>query len=248
MGTGISSGIGVACLLVDYMGSLNYLWPLDKVGFQEGGSKWNFNMGSNGGYTSKAVSLKIDEALLSNSNGYKETLRNNLIPQKIGLFEWRASKGRIPVKIELDKQGIDLDSLLCPTCNDVVETVDHAIFSCKVAREVWTGVHKWWNVAMPSNVNEENCFEAEGYNGIPSKLKKVWQAILWTTSYSIWKNRNQKLFQNEAWASAKVVSEVQVKTFEWIINRSRIHKVEWQQWLVNPINMGFPFRNNIDPG
>ncbi|XP_071740531.1 uncharacterized protein [Rutidosis leptorrhynchoides] len=139
---------------------------IDKVRFQEGGSKWNFNMGSNGGYTSKAVSLKIDEALLSNSNGYKETLRNNLIPQKIGLFVWRASKGRIPVKIELDKRGIDLDSLLCPSCNDVVETVDQAIFSCKVAREVWTGVHKWWNVAMPSNFNEVNCFEAEGYNGI----------------------------------------------------------------------------------
>ncbi|GJX07199.1 ribonuclease H-like domain-containing protein [Tanacetum coccineum] len=36
-----------------------------------------------------------------------------------------AIKGRLPVRVELDRRGIDLDSVLCPCCNNVVETCAH---------------------------------------------------------------------------------------------------------------------------
>ncbi|XP_071708942.1 uncharacterized protein [Rutidosis leptorrhynchoides] len=195
------------------------------INLQEGGSKWSFKMGAS-----------------------DETLRNNLIPQKIGIFVWRVMKGRIPVKVELDKTGIDLDTLLCPMCNDIVESVNHAILECKHAKEVWDGVFKWWNLPSPRNTSVVDWFSSRSSSGVSSVQMKMWQAIIWTTSYLIWKNRNQKTFQNVAWASAKIVNEVQTKAFEWIINRSRNLHYEWHQWLLNPTNLGFPLRNNLDPG
>ncbi|GJV98091.1 hypothetical protein Tco_1549668 [Tanacetum coccineum] len=44
--------------------------------------------------------------------------------------------GRLPVHIELDKKGIDLDSLLCPGCEHVVESVDHCLVLCDKAMNV----------------------------------------------------------------------------------------------------------------
>ncbi|GJS57295.1 ribonuclease H-like domain-containing protein [Tanacetum coccineum] len=37
---------------------------------------------------------------------------------KVNIFMWRALKGRLPVREELDKRGIDLDSVLCPSCTN----------------------------------------------------------------------------------------------------------------------------------
>ncbi|GJR88342.1 RNA-directed DNA polymerase, eukaryota, reverse transcriptase zinc-binding domain protein [Tanacetum coccineum] len=33
--------------------------------------------------------------------------------------------------------GIDVDSLLCPICNEDVETVNHLFFSCDMAKDLW---------------------------------------------------------------------------------------------------------------
>lgn len=80
-------------------------------------------------------------------NASVETLRNNLIPKKVGGFMWRALKGTIPVRVELDKSGIDLDSILCPVCGDEIETVNHILFSCNLARSVWESTFSWWKVS-----------------------------------------------------------------------------------------------------
>ncbi|XP_071726746.1 uncharacterized protein [Rutidosis leptorrhynchoides] len=213
---------------------------------QEGNGRYIFKLNPGGCYVSKSVGAKIDECIIPRSYVHDETIRNNLIPQKIGIFMWRTLRGRILVKLELDKQGIDLDSLLCPMCNEVIESVDHVILSCKFAKEVWVGIHKWWNLNPMSYTNISDQLKSVNQGGIPSNLKKV--CNVWATSYIIWKNRNQKVFQNNPWATPKLVNEVQVKTFEWISNPSRKGHFEWQQWLTCHFNMSFPSAINLDPG
>ncbi|XP_071708148.1 uncharacterized protein [Rutidosis leptorrhynchoides] len=175
-------------------------------------------------------------------------MKNNYIPQKIGIFVWRTLRGRIPVRVELDRRGIDLDSILCPMCNDYIETVEHAIISCKVAKDIWKAIYNWWGSNPPDNASLSNHFSGSGRDNLPGGNKKIWQAVEWVSGYFIWKKRNQKIFRNDSWASSKVVSEIQVKTFEWITNRSRRKSLEWIQWLTNPINLGSPRTNNREPG
>ncbi|XP_071687838.1 uncharacterized protein [Rutidosis leptorrhynchoides] len=194
------------------------------------------------------MALKLDSIIIPRSCVGNGTIQNNLIPQKIGIFTWRFLKGRIAVKTELEKRGIVLDSLLCPMCNNVTESIVHAIFSCKTAHDVWVGIFKWWKINLPSDITLDELLGGTGYGNFSSIQAKIWQAIMWTTRYIIWKNRNQKVFNNDSWIAQKIICEVQVKTFEWIGNRSkRIHK-DWHQWLYDPINLGFPAINNRDPG
>nr|GFA27046.1 retrovirus-related Pol polyprotein from transposon TNT 1-94 [Tanacetum cinerariifolium] len=58
----------------------------------------------------------------------------------------RVIKGRISVRVELDRRGIDLESVLCPCCNNVVETCAHSLVTCDLARSVWDKIFDWWKV------------------------------------------------------------------------------------------------------
>ncbi|XP_071728610.1 uncharacterized protein [Rutidosis leptorrhynchoides] len=66
----------------------------------------------------------------------RETDINKLLPQSLGIFNWRVTRRRLPVRIELDKRGIDLHTVRCPLCDEDVESIDHAIVLCKYALEV----------------------------------------------------------------------------------------------------------------
>ncbi|GJV63861.1 reverse transcriptase domain, reverse transcriptase zinc-binding domain protein [Tanacetum coccineum] len=55
---------------------------------------------------------------------------------KVNIFVWRALKGRLPVREELDKRGIDLDLVLCPCCTNAVESSAHSLIMCDLAMSV----------------------------------------------------------------------------------------------------------------
>ncbi|XP_071713701.1 uncharacterized protein [Rutidosis leptorrhynchoides] len=189
----------------------------------------------------------IDDKLITRESNPSATIRNNLIPLKIGIFIWRVLRKRIATKEELDRRGIDLDTLLCPICNDVVESVDHAIYSCKSAKEIWSGILKWWNLPLPLSSTLEEMIKCSCIATKNSRKKKVWQAIVWVTCYLIWKSRNLKVFKKDGWATSKIISEIQVKSFEWIKNRSRNSSMSWHHWLTSPTS-SCALGASFDPG
>ncbi|XP_071689041.1 uncharacterized protein [Rutidosis leptorrhynchoides] len=143
-----------------------------------------------------------------------------------------------------------LDSLLLSDNTTGTKTLRNNCYHkklCKTASDVWLGIHKWWNLNVSTSHGLE-WIRASGYGNMSSDKKRVWQAIVWTTCYIIWKNRNQKIFRNDSWAPPKLINEIQIKTFEWISNRSRLIGKDWHRWLLNPSNLGDPRRNNLDTG
>ncbi|XP_071698905.1 uncharacterized protein [Rutidosis leptorrhynchoides] len=125
---------------------------------EDGSSKWVCNLNVKEDYITKLVAKKIDEKFLSENPSDVETIRNKLIPQEIAIFVWRVLRSRVPVRFELEKRGIEIDSNLCPMCDKDVESVEHVIISCKYAKEVWDGVYKWWGKSASSNISISNSF------------------------------------------------------------------------------------------
>ncbi|XP_071688454.1 uncharacterized protein [Rutidosis leptorrhynchoides] len=60
--------------------------------------------------------------------------------------------------VELDKRGIDLDSLLCPVCNNEVETIEHTLLHCSFARDLWDRVLRWWKIGPGLYQNLDHMF------------------------------------------------------------------------------------------
>ncbi|XP_071687548.1 uncharacterized protein [Rutidosis leptorrhynchoides] len=117
----------------------------------------------------------------SGSHSAQETLRNNLMPKKIEDFIWRVLEKILPVRIELDKKGIDLHSIRCPICDDGLESIDHALFECKFSSDVWTRVLKWWN--SNTNINSPDLLRGKSSHNMSSLGSKIWQAVEWICAY-----------------------------------------------------------------
>ncbi|XP_071715131.1 uncharacterized protein [Rutidosis leptorrhynchoides] len=114
--------------------------------------KYSWVLDNNKNFTVKKLSGICDEKILPTINNNAVTLRNNLVPKKIEIFIWRLMKKRLPVRIELDKRGIDLHSVRCPVCDDGLESTDHTLPFCSYAFEIWNRVYSWWGLGAFSNL------------------------------------------------------------------------------------------------
>ncbi|GJX92002.1 putative RNA-directed DNA polymerase [Tanacetum coccineum] len=92
-----------------------------------------------------------------------------------------ALKGRLPVREELDKRGIDLESLLCPSCGDM------------------------WKIGVVNAFSIEEFFSSNGNANVPRHSYRIWQAVIWTSGHFIWKERNTRVFKGKASSLNKIV-------------------------------------------
>ncbi|XP_071695898.1 uncharacterized protein [Rutidosis leptorrhynchoides] len=179
---------------------------------------------------SEAINLKI---LVAGSNRI-ETLKNNLVPKKVEVFIWRAKRKRLAVLSELDKRGIDLNSIRCPICDDDIESVDHTLLFCKQAFDIWFKVFEWWGLNALTSFSVAEIF-GEGSSGTMTELgANIWQAVKWVCGYLIWKNRNQKIFKNKCWNTPVALNEIQVTSYDWIAKRCKSKTLDWYRWLHSP--------------
>ena len=110
--------------------------------------KWRWSLGEEDEFTVKDLSRMVESKVLHVDSGGQETILNKLVPKKVNIFVWRALKGRLPVCDALDRRGIDLDSVLCPSCNNGVETCAHCLTTCGLAMSVWEKIFNCWKVGM----------------------------------------------------------------------------------------------------
>ncbi|XP_071687297.1 uncharacterized protein [Rutidosis leptorrhynchoides] len=185
-----------------------------ELGNQTNGA-WKWNLEADGVFRTKSLSLTIDKKRLQSAVA-NATLRNKSIPQKVGVFVWRALQKRIPVRVELDKRGIDLDSILCPLCKSDIESVDHILVQCSLVKELWNQFFKWWNVDSSLAISLQLVFDDSSHLTASTNIGKV-----------IWQGAN-------SWNTASILANVHATSFGWISKRLKKSKLIWSQWLINP--------------
>ena len=198
--------------------------------------RWKWTIHEDGVFTVKDLTKMVEERTLRIEIGGQETLWSKLVPKKVNIFVWRALKGRIPVREELDKRGIDLDTTLCPCCDSVVESCVHSLVLCNFAMSVWEKIFNWWKVGNVNAFSIEEMFALNGNVVIPNLSSQLWQAVIWSSGYWIWKVRNERVFKGKVSSINKIVQDIKLKSFEWITRRSRKSSgIDWQQWIIDPL-------------
>ncbi|GJX96216.1 RNA-directed DNA polymerase, eukaryota, reverse transcriptase zinc-binding domain protein [Tanacetum coccineum] len=126
----------------------------------------------------------------------------------------RAVLGRIPVRVELDKKGIDLDSILCPSFDNVVESVYHCLVLCEKALNVWDRIFTWWGVGPVDAFTLNDMICHRGGVEMDKEARVLWEVVVLVAAYYIWKSRNLRVFKAKNESSSKVFQNIQIKTFE----------------------------------
>ncbi|GJX76665.1 RNA-directed DNA polymerase, eukaryota, reverse transcriptase zinc-binding domain protein [Tanacetum coccineum] len=196
--------------------------------------KWKWVLDDNGAFSVKALSDFVEVKCINTGNHNSETTWNNLILKKVNIFAWRAVHGRLPLRVELDKKGIDLHTILCPNCDEMCENIDHSLVFCNEAMKVWEKVFEWWNLQMVKVFSTKEMLRYNGDTVISANCKKLWQYVVWTTGYYIWKNRNCRVFGKKVNMTANLFHEIRLKAYEWTVRRSGKYKLNWEQWIAQP--------------
>ncbi|GKC33112.1 RNA-directed DNA polymerase, eukaryota, reverse transcriptase zinc-binding domain protein [Tanacetum coccineum] len=124
---------------------------------------WTYCVDNTKSFTVSSMRKHIDNSLLSSQGS--QIRWNKTIPIKVNIFSWRLCVDRLPTRCNLDKRGLDLDSVRCPMCNDDLETVQHVFVDCSVANYLWNMISVWW-----------------GFNNFPSTLANL---ISWSDTTNL---------------------------------------------------------------
>ncbi|GLJ07337.1 hypothetical protein SUGI_0064720 [Cryptomeria japonica] len=120
-----------------------------------------------------------------------------MVLPKAGAFLWTALHGRILTGDRLKTIGIASLSV-CILCKENEETADHLLYWCSYSKKVWDWL--LGNLRLESVRNQSLKSFLLAW---PSSIKKSKWSIMWVVSpallvWHIWKERNQRIFNEEA--------------------------------------------------
>ncbi|GJS32955.1 reverse transcriptase domain, reverse transcriptase zinc-binding domain protein [Tanacetum coccineum] len=98
--------------------------------FNDSGRHVDLVLGGNF-FTVRSARCQIDGKFLLDQG--HSTRWNQIIPKKVNIFVWRASRDRLPSRWNLSRRGIEVNSLNCPICDAGTKTSFHTLWACSLA-------------------------------------------------------------------------------------------------------------------
>ena len=150
---------------------------------------------------------------------------------KIKTFLWKAISNAIPVGELLIKREVKLD-LCCQLCGFEDESVNHLLFTCPLARQVWA----LSLIPLPHNGFDENSFYSNihflmfGLKNSNSTLKarRRFPWFIW----HLWKNRNIFGFEGKRFNALEIVQTISHEADSWFIaDEFQVKRVEKEKRL-----------------
>lgn len=86
----------------------------------------------------------IDKVMLR--VGDTPTRQNNLLPITVNMIVWRMRLNKLPTKLNLDKNGFEVDTIFCPFCDSNIEILDRIVYPHRIAPSIWIFIGWWWDL------------------------------------------------------------------------------------------------------
>lgn len=115
---------------------------------------------------------------------------NKSVPIKINFFEWRFVLNRLPSKIDLEKRGVRMDSMLCESCGLEVESSIHILLDCRWVKEIWLLIQTWCDVNVTHATSIEDFLSRKcNYFQVASHQKVLHAIFLTALPYKEYKEQ-----------------------------------------------------------
>ncbi|GJV04827.1 putative RNA-directed DNA polymerase [Tanacetum coccineum] len=194
---------------------------------------WTCSLDTSNLYKVSSLRRLIDHQTLESQ--VQEVSWNKTLPIKVNIHTWRLFLDRLPTRYNLDICGIDLDYTRCPICDNGIETANHVFVDCSVAMGVWNSISSWWGVNdCPKDL--QNLIRWANSVDINIKAKACFDAVIQTTTWTIWRYRNMICFQLKPPRKDTLVEEIMILSHSWILHRNRKFNLSWIDWISNPID------------
>nr|XP_043620316.1 uncharacterized protein LOC122592178 [Erigeron canadensis] len=133
-------------------------------------------------------------------------------------------------------KGIDIPSIRFPLCDNSVESCDHVFGSYEVASYVWAGASSWLQVVLLASHRPAELLQSVDMMHISMEKKRVVEAIVFCGCWSIWKFRNDKVFNKGKQRKEYIIDSTIAYSYLWVSNGIKKKHMSWVEWLSNPLS------------
>jgi len=161
------------------------------------------------------------------------------VPLKVVLFAWRLFRDKLPTKDNLHRRGVlDHDSRLCVAGCGSIETSQHLLLHCNIFGSVWYFIYRWIGISAGVPAQVLHHFHQFSFSGrISKKRRSILQVIWFATIWEIWKERNNRLFNDKECSVIQVVDKIKSLTFRWLKVKYITLPFNYHGWWLSPFTM-----------
>lgn len=160
--------------------------------------------------------LILEQTANPSLNPLKEQVWCTKAPPKIKVFIWKALSNALAVNDCLLDRGMKCDGC-CQICGMDGESINHVLFSCTLARQVWA-ISEF--PSPPGGFCEKTLYANMNhlYSVMNSRgsMKEITQVFPWTLWY-IWKNRNSLLFEGLLYEGMQTWKKAEEEAKLWLL-------------------------------
>ncbi|GJZ98003.1 RNA-directed DNA polymerase, eukaryota [Tanacetum coccineum] len=193
--------------------------------------RWVWSLEGSGDFSVASVRKKIDEHMLSAVASRTRWIK--AVPIKVNILAWKIKLDYLPSRLNISRRGMDIESILCPTCGRAVESTRHIFFTCQIARDVLHKISCWWDVMYVEVSSYEEWLEWISNLRLTIKHKNLFEGVCYVMWWHIWSFRNKSIFGSESPSKAVIFEDVRSRSFYWCRYRCKA-SFSLIEWLKNP--------------
>ena len=158
------------------------------------------------------ANVAVDQAVPVSSLWHKN------VPLKVVIFAWRLFRDRLPTKDNLSRRHvIDTDAQPCIGDCGEMETSSHLFLHCDFFGYVWNFILRWLGIYYVMSCDVSSHFIQFSFIGGAAKSKQYILQVIWfATVWKIWKERNNRVFNDKKCSIQQVVDKIKSTTFMWL--------------------------------
>ncbi|XP_048490068.1 uncharacterized protein LOC125492022 [Beta vulgaris subsp. vulgaris] len=168
-----------------------------------------------GSFSVKSFCFELAKKSSSSQHDAVKGLWKGLVPHKIEIFTWMALLGKLNTREKLVKIGIlPSNEALCPLCFSYPESCNHLLLHCSMARQLWFWWLGIWNLQWVFPLSLRDAFDQWNFSTKGKFCKKIWFASFFVIVWTVWKERNARIFNNTS-SSIKQLQELVLLRLSW---------------------------------
>jgi hypothetical protein len=159
------------------------------------------------------------------------------IPLKVSIMVWRLLRDRLPTKENLVRRRVlSLDGATCVSGCGHLESANHLFLCCDIFNSLWHHVWSWLGIDFVSSGDlRQHFIQVTNYAGLPRSTHLFFRIIWCVTVWVLWKERNERVFQNTASDFSTLLAKVKLNSFLWLKSKQGLFSYSYHDWWSHPL-------------
>ncbi|GJX54885.1 RNA-directed DNA polymerase, eukaryota, reverse transcriptase zinc-binding domain protein [Tanacetum coccineum] len=173
--------------------------------------RWVWSLEGSGDFSVASVRKLVDNNTLPEVSIKSRWVKE--VPIKVNILAWKIRLDGLPTRLNLSRRGLDIDSIMCPICENAVESTSHIFYTCYLTREIFRKISCWLEVSYSEVSSYEEWLQWILNIRLSDKYKKLLEGVCYIMWWHIWTFRNKSIFGVKIPSKAAIFEDIVFQSY-----------------------------------